>query len=158
MIFIRHLGLVFFSVALIGCSNFEDLRRGSFEPDYAVKAPTVMLVSKPENGRFIKYPIAKDQPLMLLKKGLAYSVYQVSGGKIGEIPNEDVRLKRQGEKFEVVYTKVRQRTSIQDESMGDKDIVVVPMRKGESILLDPPIETFPIFDNNLESVEPELPE
>jgi hypothetical protein len=42
--------------------------------------------------------------------------------------------------------------------MVDKDIVVVPMRKGETILLDPPIETFPIFDNNLESVEPELPE
>lgn len=144
----------FFMLSL-GCSNLEDLVRDKFQPDYATKHATTFLVSKPVNGRFLKIPLSKDQPLMLLKRGLGYSVCQLYGGSVGEVPTESLRLRREGEKFETYYVSLRPQTN--SKPVGTKGFGSYRDEKrvggeGERV------ETFPILNNFLDPVEPELPE
>lgn len=158
----------------------EELRKEKFSPDYATKTPTTLLLPKPENGRFIKIPLEKDQPLMLLKKGFGYSAYQLHNGKIGEIANEAVRAKETKEDFEGFFNKIKEKEELsflKNENWDDPNGQMVspqtqlksPQRsstKEQNKHQSPkgpkeskgPREAFPILNNSLGSVEPELPE
>jgi hypothetical protein len=167
MALIRH-GFIFgfgfvTAVYLSGCTNFEHLRRQKFEPDYAIKTPTTFLLSEPVNGKFVKMALKEDYPLMVLKRGFGYSVVQLYGGRIGEVSTEAIRPKKEGEKFEEFY--LSQRLKPKDPSVdllevnrGSEGGLGVKVKNLASDPLSTPVEVFPILNNSLESVEPELPE
>jgi hypothetical protein len=166
-----HLALLMVLFFLLGCSNFEELRKAKFEPDHAVKYATTFLPVKAVNGKFIKTSLIKDQPLMLLKRGFGYSLYQLYNGSIGEVANDAVRSKEEGETFEDFYNKGRQ---VQPQiGVGYEMPIKVDKNKKRSYTVKTdslsyssrnsfspidPVEAFPILNNSLESVEPELPE
>ncbi len=140
---------------MLGCTNFEGLRKEKFDPDYATKSPTVFLAAQPENGRFFSLPLAKDYPLMFLKRGLGYSLYQLHSGRIGEVPNADVRLKAEGEKFEDFYANLRSKplqARLEPTSRGGR------LDDPSSHTAEETEETFPILNGPIDSIEPELPE
>lgn len=150
-------------MCLAGCTNFESLRGQKFEPDYATKTPTIFLPAESVNGKFLRTSLSENYPLMLLKRGLGYSVVQLYGGRIGEVSTEAIRPKKEGENFEEFY--LSQRLKPKDPSV---DLLEVnPEFEGrsgaklKSLSSDPlstPVEVFPILNNSLDSVEPELPE
>jgi hypothetical protein len=151
---------------LCSCTNFEELRRDKFVPDYAVKNPTTFIESKSVNGRFLKSSLIKGEPLMLLKTGLGYSAVQLHSGSIGEIPSEDMREKEEGEDFEAFYARYTTKPSSSSYSASSSSAVRQRSIgvKLEGVKAEPSsdsgevIETFPILNNSLESVEPNLPD
>lgn len=160
--FLRFLTLLtlLMGLTLCGCSNFEELRKEKFEPDYATKYPTTFLKSKELNGRFVKHSLGKDQPLMLLKKGLGYSVYQLHGGDIGEVANEAIRPKKEGEMFTASYTqrKPREDNVLRFGNVQSTFGKIDKIGKGVDGHGEDGLEKFPILNNSLKSVEPELPD
>jgi hypothetical protein len=152
--------LILIPLFLLGCSNFEQLRREKFEPDYATKSPTIFISSLPDNGRFVKRPLGVNQPLMLLKKGLGYSVYQLYGGRVGEVPNTDVRPKKDGESFEPFYDSFKPKSlpPAFDSDPNPQLPRVVSPRNDNRKPVDQDEELIPILNGPIESIEPELPE
>jgi hypothetical protein len=158
--FILKIFIFLLSFLLASCSNFEGLRREKFDPDYATKSPTTFLPSLPQGGRFLKIPLSKDHPLMLLKRGFGYSVYQLHNGRIGEVANEAVRVRGKGEDFKDFYNTMRPKplanlgaNRAENPSQVNVSPSVVGSNKGGETLV-----VYPIFDAPFEAVEPELPE
>jgi hypothetical protein len=158
-----HLVLLIISFFLLGCSNFEELRKAKFEPDHAAKYTTTFLPSKPVNGRFEKSSLAEGEPLMLLKRGFGYSVYQLWGGRIGEVSNEAVRPKKERETFEEFYFE-KGRILGSESISPTRELIVkssvskLKTKQTGSQNSESREEVFPILNNSMEKVEPDLPE
>lgn len=161
----KNFAIVLSTLLFCACTSFETLRKDKFESDYATKSPAIFLVSKPVNGKFVRVSLAKDTPLMSLKRGFGYSVYQLYDGRIGEVANEMARPKEAGETFEAFYSKLKQRNDFFSRSdfpavVSNPDIGYRQKRGYGSMSpssKDGDEETFPILNNSLESVEPDLP-
>jgi hypothetical protein len=144
------------------CTNFEDLRKDQFVPEHATKVSTTFLPSNAVDGKFLKFPLKEGHPLMLLKRGLGYSVVQLHGGSIGEVPTEVIREKNEGETF--VYSVKEDKPVLglgKDPAINLGDIGNTSGRSAEGkerYKIPDYIEIYPILNNSLESVEPALPE
>jgi len=139
---------------LSGCINPEELRKKEFIPTHAATTPTALLILKPENGVFAKYLVRSNEPTMLLKKGLGYSIFQLQNGKIGEVANEHLRLAKPNETFAPPpkLTEKREEGEISSTAWGGEKYPPTPQKSSEE-----QEETFPIDAPPFQSVEPELP-
>lgn len=156
---LKVLSLLLIATFCAGCYNVEALRKKNFTASHATKNPTSFLpyfigLKGQSTG---PRSLPKSYPIMLLKKGIGYSLFQLQNGSIGEIPNEDIRLAQSKEVFVDLLPEEDRQKSLWDYSKENLPDSTAAKSSSHSLSLDPENDQSPILQSSLSPIEPELP-